>query len=167
MTEPQPAPLVGRPPRGHDYTPAVYGSVLAASVIVSSGESRGPLTLAVLLMISGIIFWLAHVYAATVASVHGGWHTAAIRTGMRREWPVAAAAIPPAVAALASGWIPDISPSDGIWVAFLVAVVEQQLWGLAAVRHAKLTGTALTRTVALNLCVGIVIVALKLAIPGH
>ena len=86
---------------------------------------------------------------------------------MRHEWPVAAAAIPPAVAALICGWIPNISPSDGIWVAFLVAVVEQQLWGLAAVRHAKLTGTALTRTVALNLGVGIIIVALKLAIPGH
>ena len=141
MTEHQPARPVGTPARGHDYTPAVYGSVLAATVIVSSGDSRGPFTLAVLLMISGVIFWLAHVYAATVASVHGGGR--------------------PCV------WIPNISPSDGIWVAFLVAVVEQQLWGLAAVRHAKLTGTALTRIVALNRGVGIVIVALKLAIPGH
>ena len=145
----------------------MYGSVLAATVIVSSGDSRGPLTLAVLLMISGVIFWLAHVYAATVASVHGGWHTAAIRTGMRHEWPVAAAAIPPAVAALICGWIPNISPSDGTWVALIVAIVEQQLWGLAAVRHAGLTGAPLTRTVALNLSVGIIIVALKLAIPGH
>lgn len=167
MTEPHPAGQVGTPPKRHDYTQAVYGSVLAATVIVSSGDSRGPLTLAVLLMISGVIFWLAHVYAATVASVHGGWRTAAIRAGMRHEWPVAAAAIPPAAAALACGWIPYISPSDGIWVALIVAIAEQQFWGLAAVRHANLTGRPLTRTVALNLSVGVIIVALKLAIPGH
>ena len=167
MTEQQPGEMVGAPPRRHDYTQAVYGSVLAATVIVSSGDSRGPFTLAVLLMVSGIVFWLAHVYAATVSSVHGGWHAAAIRTGLRHEWPVAAAAVPPAVAALICGWIPNISPSDGVWIAFLVAIAEQQLWGIAAVRHAGLTGTTLTRTVALNFSMGIVIVVLKLAIPAH
>ena len=167
MTEHQPSALVGPSPRPHNYTAAVYGSVLAATVIVSSGDSRGPFTLAVLLMISGVVFWLAHVYAATVASVHGGWHTAALRTGLRQEWPVAAAAVPPAVAALTCGWIPNVSPADGVWVAFVVAIAEQQLWGVAAVRHAGLTGTTLARTVALNFSTGIIIVVLKLAIPAH
>ena len=73
----------------------------------------------------------------------GGWHTAAIRTGLRHKWPVAAAAIPPAFAALVFGWIPNFSPSDGIWFAFIIAVTEQQLFGLAAVRHARLTGAPL------------------------
>jgi len=154
-----------RPER--DYTSAVYGSVLAASVIVSAGDSRSPVALAVLIVVSGFVFWIAHVYAATVASVHGGWHVAAIRTGMQHEWPVAAAAIPPAVAALVCGWIPALSVANGSWAALLVAIGEQQLWGWAAVRRANLSGAILARTVALNLFMGFVIVALKLALPGH
>jgi hypothetical protein len=47
-----------------------------------------------------------------------------------------------------------------------VAIVEQQLWGYAAVRHAGLSGPVLTRTILLNAGMGLVIVALKVAI-GH
>jgi len=166
MSESNPAmPRTPRQPR--DYTSAVYGSVLAASVIVSSGDSRGPGVLAILLVVSGFVFWIAHVYAATVASVHGGWHFGAIRAGMRHEWPVAAAAIPPAIAALVCGFLPNVSVSDGVWAALIVAIAEQQLWGLAAVRRAQLAGPALTRTVLLNLTMGFIIVTLKLALPGH
>src|SRR5664279_5060908 len=154
-----------RPER--DYTSAVYGSVLAASVIVSAGEARSPVALAVLIVVSGFVFWIAHVYAATVASVHGGWRVAAIRTGMQHEWPVAAAAIPPAIAALVCGWVPAISVANGSWAALIVAIAEQQLWGWAAVRRANLSGSILARTVALNLLMGFVIVALKLALPSH
>jgi hypothetical protein len=105
--------------------------------------------------------------AATVASVHGGWHYGAISRGMAHEWPVAFAAVPPAIAALVSGLLPNFTVSDGVWAALIVAVAEQQLWGYAAVRHAKLSGPALTRTILLNVFVGLVIVALKLSIPGH
>jgi hypothetical protein len=141
--------------------------VLAASVIISAGDVRAPLTLAVLLISSGLVFWIAHVYAATVASVHGGWHVGAIRTGMAHEWPVAFAAVPPALAALISGLLPAISVTDGVWIAFVVAIAEQQLWGYAAVRNAKLSGAALYRTMLLNVFMGFIIVALKLSIPGH
>jgi hypothetical protein len=169
MSETNQAPTQATRPRRpeRDYTSAVYGSVLAASVIVSAGDARSPVALAILIVVSGFVFWIAHVYAATVASVHGGWHVAAIRTGMRHEWPVAAAAIPPAIAALVCGWVPDISTANGSWAALAVAIAEQQLWGWAAVRRANVSGRVLARTVALNLFMGFVIVALKLALPGH
>jgi len=149
-----------------NYAAAVYGSVLASSVIISAGDLRQPVTLAVLLVTSGLVFWIAHVYAATVASVHGGWHYGAIRTGMAHEWPVAFAAIPPAAAALIAGLIPSVTLSDGVWAALIVAIAEQQLWGYAAVRHARLSGSALTRTMLLNVFMGFIIVALKLGV-GH
>ena len=169
MSETNRAPTRATRPRRpeRDYTSAVYGSVLAASVIVSAGEARSPVALAVLIVVSGFVFWIAHVYAATVASVHGGWRVAAIRTGMQHEWPVAAAAIPPAIAALVCGWVPAMSVANGSWAALIVAIAEQQLWGWAAVRRANLSGSILARTVALNLFMGFVIVALKLALPSH
>ena len=150
--------------RRRDYTSAVYGSVLAATVIVSSSSLRAPGVLAILLITSGVTFWIAHVYAATVAAVHGGWHRGSLWAGMRHEWPVAFAAVPPAVTALVCGLIPNITETDGVWAAFIVAIIEQQLWGYAAVRAAKLTGPEMTRTMLLNVSVGLIIVALKLTL---
>jgi len=152
--------------RGRDYTSAVYGSVLAATVVVSAGDQRSPAALAVLLLVSGVVFWLAHVYAATVAGRHGGWHTGAIRAGLRHEWPVAFAAVPPAIAAAVCGLIPAVTVTSGVWAALAAAIIEQQLWGYAAVRNARLTGPDLTRTMLLNVLMGVIIVTLKVAV-GH
>jgi hypothetical protein len=154
-------------PRGRDYTSAVYGSVLAATVVVSSGDLRSPAALSTLLIVSGIVFWIAHVYAATVSGRHGGWHLGSIRTGMKHEWPVAFAAVPPAIAAAVSGLLPHVSVTDGVWAALVVAIGEQQIWGYAAVRHAKLKGPALTGTILLNVFMGFIIVGLKFAVGGH
>jgi hypothetical protein len=160
------APERDAAPRRRDYTSAVYGSVLAATVVVSAGDLRSPVALSTLLIVSGIVFWIAHVYAATVAGRHGGWHIGSIREGMKHEWPVAFAAVPPAIAAAICGLLPNISRTDGVWAALIVAIGEQQLWGYAAVRNAKLTGPALTRTILLNVFMGFIIVALKFGV-GH
>lgn len=166
MSEEAPTAAAHRTSR-RDYTAAIYGSVLAASVVVSSGDSRDPVMLALLLLGTGLVFWLAHVYAQTAASVYGGWRPGAIARGMRHEWPILFAAVPPAIAAIVVGAMPRISIADGVWVALIVAIVEQQSWGLAAARRARLTGWLLARTVALNLFIGFLIVALKLSLPSH
>ena len=69
MSETNRAPTQTTRPRRteRDYTSAVYGSVLAASVIVSAGDARSPVALAVLIVVSGFVFWIAHVYAAEFA----------------------------------------------------------------------------------------------------
>lgn len=149
--------------RTRDDTAAVYGSVLAATVVVSSGYSRGPVTLAVLLVVSGLVFWLAHVYAQTVSMRHGGWRLGPIKHSMREEWPVAFAAIPPALAAL-TGLIPGVSPADGVWAALIVAIIEQQLWGFAAVRNSGVQGGERTAAILLNAFMGLVIIALKVLV---
>lgn len=151
--------------RQADFTSAVYGSVVAGTVIVSAGPMPA-IGLSVLLVVSGVVFWLAHVYAITVANVHGGWELGAIRKGLRKEWPVAFAAIPPALAALTAAFFPDITTTDGAWIALVVAIVEQQIWGYAAVRRSSLSGMAVVRTITLNVVIGIVVVGLKFAV-GH
>src|SRR6478609_11195506 len=156
-----------RLPWPRNLTSAVYGSVLAASVVVGSGTSHGGWALALILLVTGFVFWLAHVYAETVASVHGGWNMGSIWAGMRHEWPLMFAAVPPAVAAAASGVLTNFSPTDGAWLALAVAVLEQQAWALAAARRARSTPAGLARTVLLNIAIGAIIVALKLAVPGH
>lgn len=149
--------------RQTDFTSAVYGSVVAGTVIVSAGPVA-PFALAVLLVVSGVVFWLAHVYAITVANVHGGWEFGAIRKGMRKEWPVAFASIPPALGALSAAVFQDISQGDGAWIALVIAIVEQQVWGYAAVRRSRLSGLAVVRTMTLNVVIGIVVLVLKIAV---
>jgi hypothetical protein len=162
--EPAERPDVPPRRRERDYSSAVYGSVLAATVVVSSGDLRAPAILALLLIVSGVVFWFAHVYAATVAGVHGGWQVGALRAGLRHEWPVAFAAVPPAIAAIVCGSLPNISVTDGVWAALAVAIVEQQLWGYAAIHKARLSGSALAKTILLNIVMGLIIVTLKVAI---
>jgi hypothetical protein len=148
-----------------DFASAVYGSVVAGTVIVSAGPVPA-VALAALLVVSGIVFWLAHVYAITVANVHGGWEFGAIRKGLRKEWPVAFAAIPPALAALTAALFRDVSLADGAWIALVVAIIEQQLWGYAAARRSGMSGLAMVRIITLNVVIGLVVVALKFAV-GH
>jgi hypothetical protein len=149
-----------------DYTSGVYGSILAATVVVSAGDLRSPVALALLLVVSGLVFWLAHAYAATVSARHGGWSLASVRAALRHEWPVAVACLLPAAAASVCALVPQFTPANGVWVALAVAIVEQQLWGYAAVRNSGLGRRDLIITLGLNLVLGFIIIALKL-IVGH
>jgi hypothetical protein len=148
-----------------NLTSAVYGSVLAASVIIGAGSGRGGFALAAILVVTGLIFWISHVYAETVASVHGGWQFASILTGMRHEWPLMLASVLPALAALLAGLFPHLSRSDGAWLALAVAIGELMVWDYTAVRQAGLTGASKTRALLLNLSIGVVMVGLKLVVP--
>ena len=150
--------------QGRDYTSAVYGSILAATVVVSAGDLRSPGALALLLIVSGLVFWLAHIYAATVAGKHGGWHVDSILASLRHEWPVALASLPPAGAAAAAALLPRFTPADGAWLALAVAILEQQIWGYAAARNAGLTRGDLAKTMLLNVVLGVIIIVLKLAV---
>ena len=152
--------------KGRDYTSAVYGSILAATVVVSAGDLRSPAALALLLVVSGLVFWLAHIYSATVAGRHGGWRLDAIRASLRHEWPVALASLPPAAAAAVASLMPALTPTDGAWLALAVAIGEQQIWGYAAARNAGLTRRDLIKTMLLNVVLGVIIICLKLAV-GH
>jgi hypothetical protein len=53
------------------------------------------------------------LYAVTAASVHGGWQVGAIVRGMRHQWPLMAAGLPPAMAVLAVKLLPGEVPADG------------------------------------------------------
>ena len=152
--------------QGRDYTSAVYGSILAATVVASAGDLRSPAALALLLIVSGLVFWLAHIYAATVAGKHGGWHLDSILASLRHEWPVALASLPPAAAALVAVFLPRLTPTDGAWLALGVAIAEQQIWGYAAARNAGLSRGDLAKTMLLNVVLGVIIIALKFAV-GH
>jgi hypothetical protein len=152
-----------------DYAGAVYGSMLAASVVATASAvgDYPRLQLGILLIVTGLVFWGAHVYARVAGERQIG-HGLSWREGRhvaRHEWPIVEAAVLPAAAVL-------ISPVLGLglpgtaWLALGVAVVQQVAWAFtgairagASRRQAAFEGLA-------NLVLGLIIVAAKAAL-GH
>ncbi len=102
-----------------DSAGAVYGSLLAASVVVAQSPLQvavPPGELAALLLGTGLVFWLVHVYTRTVGEyVAGGrltWST--LTHAAEDEIPIVLAALPPAAAALVAGALGAYSVRGGL-----------------------------------------------------
>ncbi|MFD1940070.1 MULTISPECIES: hypothetical protein [Nonomuraea] len=161
----------GAAPERVEFAGAVYGSLLAASVVVGSTAEGGPPAageLMVLLICTGVVFWITHVYAQIVS--HGypikplTWES--LRAVARHEWPLAQASFPPAIAAaLAAGL--GLSNTVAAWAALCVAVAGQVVWAVAAaVRIHASTRVVVVSGIA-NLVLGLVLVTLKTVISTH
>ncbi|MEV7189216.1 hypothetical protein [Kitasatospora sp. NPDC093102] len=165
-----PAPP-GRAPGGPgnrtDYAGAVYGSMLAASVIAASSvhEPHPRLSLILLLVITGIVFWIAHVYAHVAGQREAGrpvtWSQ--VREVGRHEWPLVEASALPALAVLVSPWL---GTGENAWLALGVAVAQQVAWATLGARRAGASVGQAVVEGAVNLLLGLVIVAAKVAV-GH
>ncbi|MEU8777041.1 hypothetical protein [Streptomyces sp. NPDC048606] len=163
------------PPRGPartarehvDYTGAVYGSLLAASVVVGAGSlGRFPrLELVVLLFATGVVFWAAHV----LARLFGERIAMVPLTGREvrhvcgAEWPIVKAALPPAAAVAVSPLL-GLDTAGAVWLALCVAVAGQVGWGAYAAHRAGATRRTVVAAAAVNLVLGLIIVALKVAL---
>ncbi|GAA3291147.1 hypothetical protein [Streptomyces cinereospinus] len=154
--------------RAHaDYTGGVYGSMLAASVVVGAGAlgAYPRVELAVLLLLTGGVFWVAHVYAqlfgARLAQQPLGrrvtWQVC------RDEWPIVKAAVPPAVAVAISPLL-GLGVQGAGWLALCVAVAGQVGWSVAAARRAGAGPRMMAAAAAVNLVTGLLIVAFKLVV---
>ncbi|MEU5536396.1 hypothetical protein [Streptomyces sp. NPDC020362] len=154
--------------RAHaDYTGGLYGSLLAASVVVGAG-ARDPfprLELALLLLATGVIFWLAHVHAQLFGArmAQRTLNRAVVVEVCREEWPIVEAAVPPTVAVLVSPLL-GLDAVGAAWLALAVALAGQVGWSTAAALRAGATRPQLILTDAVNLVLGLLIVALKLVL---
>ncbi|MEU8581932.1 hypothetical protein [Streptomyces abikoensis] len=153
-----------------DYAGAVYGSLLAASVVATAGGGGGGfprLQLIVMLLVTGVVFWAAHVYAQVAGERVIG--KPVDHREMRRvaghEWSIVEAAVLPAVA-VAVGPLFGVDRAGTAWLALAVAVAQQVAWAtLGAIRAGASRRMAAGEGVA-NLLLGLVIVAAK-AMLGH
>ncbi|TCO20425.1 hypothetical protein EV652_112171 [Kribbella steppae] len=151
-----------------DYAGAIYGSLLAASVVAGTGpgkEPPDPRELIVLLLATGVVFWLSHVYAHLVGerSTDALMSLTEFRVAARRDWPIVQAAVPPA-AAVGIGVLLGLSDAGAAWLALAVAVGSQMGWALYVAARAGATRGRMVATGFINLVLGLMIVALKAAL---
>ncbi|MDF3298642.1 hypothetical protein [Streptomyces tropicalis] len=150
-----------------DYTGGVYGSLLAASVIVGAGALGAfpRLELVVLLLLTGVVFWIAHVHAHLFGA-RLAQRTLDRRTVLRvcrDEWPIVKAAVPPALAVAVSPLL-GLDLRGTVWLALAVAVAGQVGWSAAAARRAGASWGMVASSAAVNLVIGLLIIAFKLAL---
>ncbi|MEU6299901.1 hypothetical protein ABZ866_32730 [Streptomyces erythrochromogenes] len=150
-----------------DYTGAVYGSLLAASVVVGAGTlgSFPRLQLIALLLGTGVVFWAAHVFARLFGArlLVGRLSWSVIRRVSRQERPIIEAAVPPALAAAISPLF-DLGPQGIAWLALLVALAGQVGWATVAARRAGASRRLMVFAGVINLFLGLLIVLLKVGL---
>ncbi|WP_316959389.1 hypothetical protein [Streptomyces sp. TRM68367] len=136
--------------------------------MVAGASTPGPyprVQLVLLLLCTGVVFWAAHVYSALVGELlpRRPLTWSAVRRLCAHEWPIAQAAVAPAAAV-------GISPLLGLglagtaWLALGVAVAQQAVWAGAGGIRAGASRRVVVSVGAVNLALGLVLVAAKVAI---
>jgi hypothetical protein len=119
-------------------TEAIYGLILATSVIAVSREydSSNAGLVGVTVLVTGVVFWLAHVYArvlATSLTRHRMLSRPELREVLRHDWPLVEITVP-LVLILALGVLDVVPDNASILAAMLAALVELAAAGAYAAR---------------------------------
>ena len=146
----------------------VYGTIVVMAVIAagSQGADTDPSRLAGFAAATVLVLWAAHVYAHALSdSVEAGrrleW--VELRGLARREASVALAAVAP-VGALTLGALEVVHEQTAIRLALGIGVATLAAQGLRYARVERLSRTATIVAVTVNLVLGLVIVALEVAL---
>lgn len=138
-------------------TEAIYGLVLATSVIAVSREydSSNAGLIGISVLVTGIVFWLAHVYARMLAGSithHRMLNRSEVREVLRHDWPLVEVTVP-LVLILALGVLDVVPDKAAILAATLAALVELAAVGAYAARTsgAGLRGTVVSAVIAVTL----------------
>ena len=119
-----------------------------------------------LLAVTAAVFWLAHVYSHSLAQVVARdehLSLAELRRIGRHESSIIEAALPP-LAAVLLGAFGLISTKAAVWVAYGLGLGVLMFSGLVFARVERLGWLATLVVVALNVALGVVLVALKLVV---
>jgi hypothetical protein len=144
-------------------TEGIYGLILATSVIAVSREyeSSNAGLIGVTVLVTGIVFWLAHVYARVLARSMESrrmLNRSEIREVLRHDWPLDEVTAPLVLilALGAAGILPD---KVAILVATLAALAELATAGAYAARMggAPVRGTILSAAIAVALGGGVIL----------
>jgi hypothetical protein len=156
-------PLVAR--TTGSVTEAIYGLILATSVIAVSAEydSSNAGLVAVTVLVTGVVFWLAHVYARVLAGSithHRMLDRSEVRSVLRHDWPLVEVTVP-LVLILALGVLDVVGDEAAILAATLAALAELAAagWHAARVSGMGLRGTVVSAVIAVTL--GSAVVLLK------
>jgi len=151
---------------GHRLGGFIYGTIVALSVIVGGARAypHEPGHIAVLVAVTCIVFWLAHVYADGIGQSvarNERLSFAELKEVARDEASILEAAVPPIIPLLL-GALGVFSERSAVWIAFALGFVVLAAQGLVFARVERYGRLATAAVVAANIGLGGLLVLLKL-----
>jgi hypothetical protein len=146
----------------------IYGTIVVLSVLVAGSRAYPDDAgrIAVLVVVTSTVFWLAHVYAHGVAdSIGREKHISLpdLRRMARREGAIVEATLPPVVALLL-GAVGVLSTDAAVWLAFALGLAVLAIEGVVVARVERFGALGTMVMVAANLTLGLALVVLKLVV---
>lgn len=150
-----------------NYAGAIYGTILSMAVIstASKDPTLGPVAIAGWAAATGIVFWIAHVYASFVAAGFARPDEAGrllVQT-MKTEWPLVQGSLVPAAAMLLAP-LGFVGTESATYVAVGVGVLVLFLAGVAIGTREGLSWPRRLTIATINASIGVLIVLLKIFI---
>jgi hypothetical protein len=146
----------------------IYGAIITASVLAAAGASLPTPALAVSVLITLVVYWLAEQYAEILGqAAHGHLPTwPRVAETLATSWPIVSASFAPLVVLLlakAAGASGPGAANAGV----AMAVVLLTLHGWRAGRGAQLRGWQLVAAASTAAALGLVMVLLKNVVISH
>jgi len=146
----------------------IYGTIVVLSVLVAGSRAYPDDAgrIAVLVVVTSTVFWLAHVYAHGVADSIGREEHISLpdlRRMARREGAIVEATLPPVVALLL-GAVGVLSTDAAVWLAFVLGLAVLAIEGVVVARVERFGALGTMVMVAANLTLGLALVVLKLVV---
>ena len=147
---------------------AIYGYILATSLVAAFSEDDDYSTteVAVSVFVTGLVFWLAHVYASLLGERYAAGRRltrSEIGAEFYAEWPLVQAFIP-SIAVLLLGTIGLLSDDTAVWLAIAVGLAALLLWSLEIGRRERLSLLELAAMGLVNGLFGAAVVVLKVVV---
>lgn len=159
---------VGRYALGERLAGFIYGTIVVLAVLVAGAKAypHDAGKIAALVVVTCVVFWLAHVYSHAVSLVVAREQhisLAEVRHIARREGSLVEAAVPP-VGALLLGALGLISTRAAVWIAFILGLAVLAAQGVVFSRVERLGRLGTATVVTTNVGLGVVLVGLKLLV---
>jgi hypothetical protein len=143
----------------------IYGTILSTALIAAYSEDPGsdPLQVAVAVVVTAVVFWIAHAYADVLARGlvgTGGAGFAQARAELAREWPLVVGSLPP-VLPLLLGPLGVLSDDSSETLGIATGVAMLAAWGIAIAWRRGIGLLGIVFSAVASALFGVVVVALK------
>lgn len=144
-----------------DAASAVYGTILAASILIASYGTAFEIFISVIG--TGLVFWLAHAHVSLMRRVVRRGQTIKTKDVLHtltEEWPLVQAGLVPA-APMVLAMTGIVSTDNAANLGILICFVGLIAWGIVVARAAELSRRASILAVSVNVGLGLLLVLLK------
>jgi hypothetical protein len=145
--------------------PAIYGLVVSSAVMASAGPSVSLFRLAVAVLVTVLVYWVAEQYAAVLAARLRGVATTRehVWASLREGWPMVQASYAPLLVLLVA-WLLGASRTAAVLSALIFTTALLFGLGWLAGRRSGLTGLGLLASATVGGGLGLVMIVLKVSL---